>query len=88
MDFDSSMKLYCDNQVAIRIAHNPIHHDRTKNIEVDRHFIKEKIESGIICISHVSTKQQVTSVLTKGLPRQSFEDMIDKLRMINIYSPT
>ncbi|RVW94806.1 Retrovirus-related Pol polyprotein from transposon RE1 [Vitis vinifera] len=38
------MVLYCDNQVAISIAKNPVHHDRTKHVEIDRHFIKEKIE--------------------------------------------
>ena len=35
------MKLYCDNIAAINIAHNPVQHDRTKHVEVDRHFIKE-----------------------------------------------
>ena len=36
------IKLYCDNKAAISISQNPIQHDRTKHIEVDRHFIKEK----------------------------------------------
>lgn len=40
------MKLYCDNKAAITIAHNPANHDRTKHVEVDKHFIKEKIEWG------------------------------------------
>ncbi|XP_071939248.1 secreted RxLR effector protein 161-like [Coffea arabica] len=38
------MKLYCDNKAAISIAHSPVLHDRTKHVEVDKHFIKEKIE--------------------------------------------
>ena len=42
--WDDPMKLYCDNKSAINIAHNPIQHDRTKHIEVDKHFIKEKLE--------------------------------------------
>ena len=42
------MKLYCDNMAPINIAHNPIQHDRTKHVEIDRHFIKEKLEDDII----------------------------------------
>ena len=37
------MKLYCDNKVAIIIAHNLVQHDITKQAGVDRHFIKEKL---------------------------------------------
>ena len=40
------IKVYCDNKSAIAIAHNPVLHDRTKHVEVDKHFIKEKIDSG------------------------------------------
>ena len=87
MSSEYPMKLYCDNKAAISIAHNPVHHDRTKHVEIDRHFIKEKIDLGVICMTYVSTKQQVADILTKGLPKQSFEILVDKLRMINIYSP-
>ena len=82
-----SMRLYCDNQDVISIAHNPVHHDRTKHVKVDRHFIKEKIEGGVINMIYVPSTQQVADVLTKGLPRKQFEDLVDKLGMINIYSP-
>lgn len=42
------MKIYCDNKVAINISHNPVHHNRTKHVKIDKHFIKEKIEEGVI----------------------------------------
>ena len=42
------IKLYCDNKAAISISHNPVQHDKTKHIEVDKHFIKENIEKGTI----------------------------------------
>ena len=82
------MKLYCNNQAAISIAHNPVHHDRTMHVEVDRHFIKEKIEGRVICLTYVPTSQQVADILTKGLTWQFFENFKGKLRMINIYSST
>ena len=51
-----TIKLYCDNKSAINIAHNLIQHDQTKHVEVDQHFIKEKLNSGFICTPYVSTK--------------------------------
>ena len=82
------MKLFCDNKAAINIAYSPVHHSRTKHVEVDKHFIKEKIENGVICMTYVSTTQQIGDILTKGLSKQSFEDLVDKLGIIDRYSPT
>ena len=67
------MKMYCDNKAAINISHNLVHHDRTKHVEDNRHFIKEKVEDGTICMVYVSTNKQVADVLTKALSRRSFE---------------
>lgn len=88
VDLELPIKLYCDNKAAINISLNPVQHDRTKHVEVDRHFIKEKVEEGRICLTYVPTKEQTADILTKGLSRQNFEDCICKLDMINIYDPT
>ena len=48
------MKLFYDNKSAIKIVNNPVQHDRTKLMEIDKHFIKEKIEAGVIVFPIVS----------------------------------
>jgi hypothetical protein len=85
--WEGPMKLYCDNKSAISIAHNPVQHDRTKHIEVDRHFIKEKLDSGLICTPYVSSQGQLADILTKGLSSSNFERIVSKLGMENTYSP-
>ena len=79
------MRLYCDNKSAINIAHNLVQYDRTKHIEIDRCFIKEKLESGLICIPYIQSKNQLADILTKGLQNPTFHTIISKLGMSNIY---
>lgn len=50
------MKLYLDNKEAIDIAYNPAQHDRTKHIEKDKHFIKEKLNQGMIYTPFVTSE--------------------------------
>lgn len=47
------MKLYCDNKAAVSISQNPVQHDRTKHVEIDKHFIKEKMDADLICMPFV-----------------------------------
>ena len=49
------MKLFCDNKDASDIAHNSVQHDRTKHVEVDRFFIKEKLEGKVIEVPPIRT---------------------------------
>ena len=80
-----SIRIMCDNMSAIAIAKNPIHHDRTKHVEIDRHFISEKIESMMISLNYVPSRQQETNILTKALFRLNFIELSTVLGLENIY---
>ncbi|BBH05042.1 HXXXD-type acyl-transferase family protein [Prunus dulcis] len=83
-----AMQLNCDNKAAIDIAHNPVQHDRTKHVEVDRHFIKEKLEAKIIKVSFVKSEDQLADVLTKAVTGRVFHSSLSKLGIDDIYAPT
>lgn len=63
----SPMKLDCDNKAACDIAHNLVRHDRTKHVDIDRHFINKKIEAMLIEVPHVRSQDQLASMVTKAV---------------------
>jgi len=82
------MNLFCDTKVAIDISQNLVQHDRTKHVEVDRHFIKQNLEEKIIRFPFVKSEDQLTDILTKAVSGKNFHDSLDKLVIKDIYKPT
>ncbi|RDX84288.1 Copia protein, partial [Mucuna pruriens] len=86
--YEGPMKLFCNNKLTIGIVHNPVQYNKTKNIKIDKYFIKEKFDNGLIVITHVRIGLQVVDVFTKGLSPARFQELNGKLRMIDIHLPT
>nr|GEV52202.1 hypothetical protein [Tanacetum cinerariifolium] len=73
--------MYCDTKAAIAISCNPVQHSRSKHINVRYHFIKEKVEKGIIELFFVETKYQLADLFTKALPGERFKYLVRRLGM-------
>ena len=74
------MMLLCDNKASIAIANNPVQHDRTKHVEVDRHFIKDHLDKGTISLPFVTSKDQLADVLTKAVSGNEFQSSLNKFK--------
>ena len=66
------IRLYCDNKAMCDIAHNPVQNDRTKHVEVDKFFIKEKLDEKIVELPKIRSEDQLADILTKAISSQVF----------------
>nr|GEU72719.1 ribonuclease H [Tanacetum cinerariifolium] len=73
--------IYCDTKAAIAISCNPVQHSRTKHIDVRYHFIKEKVEKGIVELFFVGTEYQLADLFTKALTIERFKYLVRRLGM-------
>jgi hypothetical protein len=71
-----------DNQSALKLATNPVCHARTKHIEIEHHFIREKVLDGIIGVEEVRSVDNVADIFTKSLSKGSFELLRAKLGLM------
>nr|GEV93143.1 hypothetical protein [Tanacetum cinerariifolium] len=73
--------MYCDSKAAIAISCNPVQYFCTKHIDVRYHFIKEKVEKGIVELFFVGTEYQLADMFTKALSEDSFKYLVRRLGM-------
>ncbi|GJT98603.1 hypothetical protein Tco_1094121 [Tanacetum coccineum] len=75
--------LYCDNQSAIALCCNNVQHSRSKHIDICHHFIREKVENGVVELYFVTTDYQLANIFTKAFLRERFEFLLPQLGMKN-----
>jgi len=83
----SLRKLVCDNQATLHFAYNPVFHERIKHIEINCHFIREKLDECVIVIEFVNCNNQLANVFTKSLKGSRVEYICNKFGAYDIYAP-
>ncbi|KAK9048824.1 hypothetical protein SSX86_032209 [Deinandra increscens subsp. villosa] len=73
--------VYCDNVSAVYLSGNPVQHQRTKHVEMDIHFVREKVQLGHIRVLHIPSPHQYADIFTKGLPRYLFDTFRSSLNV-------
>jgi hypothetical protein len=67
-----STLVYCDNVSAVYLSTNPIQHQCTKHVEIDLHFVRERVAIGDVRVLHVPMTSQFADIFMKGLPTSVF----------------
>nr|XP_009770392.1 PREDICTED: uncharacterized protein LOC104221105 [Nicotiana sylvestris] len=79
IEIHQPVDLYCDSKATLQIAANPIFHEKTKHIEIDYHFVREKIKNGLLAPHHISTKLQLVDLMKKDLGVAQHSFLLSKL---------
>ena len=78
-DLPKKIPVLCDNQSAIFVAENLVNNSRSKHIDIRYHFVREKVEEGILEISHVPTENNLADIFTKPLTTEVFVRLRDAI---------
>ncbi|XP_060202737.1 uncharacterized mitochondrial protein AtMg00810-like, partial [Lycium barbarum] len=84
VSLDSPPVLFSDNISALHLTSNPILHARTKHVELDYHFVREKVTAGTMVTRYVPSQTQVADIFTKALSKQQYQFLRRKLRVVSL----
>ena len=74
------MLVYCDVS-AVYLSTNPVQHQRTKHVEIDLHFVRDRVAIGDVRVLHVPTTSQFADIFTKGLPSSTLSEFRSSLNV-------
>jgi hypothetical protein len=75
------MLVYCDNVSAVYLSTNPVQHQRTKHVEINLHFVRDRVIVGDVRVLHVPTTSQFADIFTKGLLSSTFVEFCSSLNI-------
>jgi hypothetical protein len=70
---DAPTKLYINNQSSMKLVKNLVLHAKTKHKEISYHYIRERVQDGIVKINYISIHEQIVDLLTKLLSKIHFD---------------
>jgi hypothetical protein len=80
--YEIDTTVLCDNQSAIKLSENELHHKRTKHIDIRYHFVRQNIKEKNIKVKWIQTENQLADILTKGLGKNIFTKLRNEIHHI------
>jgi hypothetical protein len=80
--------VFCDSQNTIHLAKNQMYHERTKNIDVKCHFLREVVTQGNIIVKKIATTKDPANMLTKPVPILKFKHCLDFIGVFSLWLPS